>query len=750
MLLPPNSPVLDATRNKINKKFSLFNAAFAMKLPPMKLRFNHLLARVCTPAAALLLTSAGTVQAGLTLQFNVIHDCYGSNYTLAPNLYLNGNGGDSTPITFDQVTSPDGSFLGGVGNGSTNTRAPFPDLNSMIHAATNGTWHLMINVGDPSQHTYTFTVSSTLNVDPYANAVVDYPPDGANQVVPLPNFAWHGPANAGTLEVYVYGGPQNVFQQAQPSVPTTSLTLPPALTNGNFIFVINYESDVSTLLVATTPLDASSHPPANLNSLALFDTGSQAGFDVQFYPAIANVSGGHTNIAHYTFDQSGPQLDTDSSGNGNDLNDVWWGPVHSFSTDAKTGGGAVQFVGTSDMYTPTYNPSFAAWSNTFAASFTASAWIKTTNTVNNDGDDLTYASGQDVINANSSGPGTIPIGLTGGKAAFSTMDTNGNADTLHSQQTVTTGAYVHIVSTRDQTTGLKCIYVNGQLDSSNYATTALLTGETSGNIGGHWGYAGYTGLVDDVQIYSGALLAGEVSNLFANPGTTIADVISSNTFSPPALAAALNATNLTWSVVGDAAWFSETTNSNDGISALQSGPLLDNQSAIVRTTVTGPGTLTFWWSCAADDDSFDLEFDVDGHEWDDINSFTSWTQDPQVGATLVAFPIPAGIHVLSWNANTFFDTGSSPEDTGWLDDVVFTPAFQGPSPVTLLNPQLVGTNLQFSFVAQNGHTNLVQYNTNLLGTNWQTYSTIVGDGTSKTVSVPVNSPKQEFFRVQTQ
>ena len=94
---------------------------------------------------------AGSLRAGLTLQMNVIHDCYGSNYTLAPNLYLNGNGGDSTPITFDQVTSPQMNFLGGTGTGATNNRANFPTLGSLMQSATNGIWHLVINVGDPSQ-----------------------------------------------------------------------------------------------------------------------------------------------------------------------------------------------------------------------------------------------------------------------------------------------------------------------------------------------------------------------------------------------------------------------------------------------------------------------------------------------------------------------------------------------------------------------------------------------------------------------
>ena len=713
----------------------------------MKFRFTHIPTVPHPLAAALSLALVGSVHAGLTLQMNIIHDCYGQVYTFAPNLYLNANGGDSTPITYDQIYSPQTNFLGGVGAAATNSRANFPDLNSLMQSATNGTWHLMINVGDPSQHTYTFTVSSTLAKDPFADAVVDYPPDGANKVVPLPTFAWHGPANAGSLEVYVYGGPQNVFQFAQPGVPVASITLPPALADGGYNFVVNYESDVSTLVMAATPLDGSGNPPTNWNSLALFDTSSQAGFGVLFYPPIA-LSAGHTNIAHYSFDDSGA-LDSDSSGNGNDLSDVWWGPVHAFSTDAEAGGGAVQFFGASDMFTPTNSPSFPAWTNTFAGSFSASVWINTTTTVGNDGDNLTYDNGQDVINADSAGPGTIPVGLTGSKVAFLTSDTNGNADTLHSQQSVTTGQYVHIVSTRDQTTGQKCIYVNGLLDSSNYATTELLTGETTGNIGGDWGFAGYTGLVDDVQIYSGVLLAADVSNLFANPGATIADVAGSNSISSAALGAALNTSNLTWTVLGDAPWFVETTNSNDGVSALQSGSLLDSQSSIIETTVTGPGALTFYWACTANDDSFDLEFDIDGNYVDDIYGDTAWLQDPQVGATLTAFAIPAGLHVLSWDANTFYDTGSSPDDAGWLDDVVYTP-YVAASPVMILSPTLAGTNLQFSFVSQANHTNYVQYSTNLANTNWLPYSTIIGDGATKTVNVPATSPAQKFFRVDTQ
>jgi hypothetical protein len=70
--------------------------------------------------------------------------------------------------------------------------------------------------------------------------------------------------------------------------------------------------------------------------------------------------------------------------------------------------------------------------------------------------------------------------------------------------------------------------------------------------------------------------------------------------------------------------------------------------------------------------------------------------------------------------------------------------------VTLLPPALVGTNFQFSFVSQANHTNYVQYSTNLANTNWLPYSTIIGDGTTKSVTVPANTQAQEYFRVETQ
>jgi hypothetical protein len=43
-------------------------------------------------------------------------------------------------------------------------------------------------------------------------------------------------------------------------------------------------------------------------------------------------------------------------------------------------------------------------------------------------------------------------------------------------------------------------------------------------------------------------------------------------------------------------------------------------------------------------------------------------------------------------------------------------------PVSLINPQLLGTNFRFSFPSTSGHTNTVQYSTDLSSHSWLAYT----------------------------
>ena len=251
-------------------------------------------------------------------------------------------------------------------------------------------------------------------------------------------------------------------------------------------------------------------------------------------------SGGHKNVAHYTFDNSG-NLGQDTSGNGNDMPDeTWWGPQHQSSADAEAGVGAIQFFGTDAI-----SPDGQVLTNlnaVLAGSFTFSAWVKTTVTNGADYNNAFYGgvifwAYNDQGNTND----TIPLSITGSKAAFTTRDHLGNFDTLHSSSSVNDGNYHLITVTRDQSSGEKKIYVDGHFESSEIGTTDPLNGNNYNLTIGGWAYytdgtgtnfSSYNGLLDDVQIYSGILSDAEVASLYANPGSTVPDVIGGSPGGP--------------------------------------------------------------------------------------------------------------------------------------------------------------------------------------------------------------------------
>jgi hypothetical protein len=147
---------------------------------------------------------------------------------------------------------------------------------------------------------------------------------------------------------------------------------------------------------------------------------------------------------------------------------------------------------------------------------------------------------------------------------------------------------------------------------------------------------------------------------------------------------ALGTTDLDWTISGDTDWFIENTNT-DGISpyAAQSGQVEGPQSSILSVTVTGPGTLTFYWACMMNNaENFYYEFDLDGGYEDSLDYDTPWSQelDPNSGYT-EPYSIPAGQHTLTWIA--YADGDEDPTEAGFLADVSYVPtAF----PTITLNP----------------------------------------------------------------
>ena len=436
-------------------------------------------------------------------------------------------------------------------------------------------------------------------------------------------------------------------------------------------------------------------------------------------------------VARYDFEQTNsPGTDTSghnnntgcTSGNGGPSLDTW-------STNSAVGSYSREFFGDTSICFSPGDSSYNNISNALSGSFSVTAWVNTTNIVNDDFANAYF--GNPILFGYNDGNNQEVFSITGAKAAFTAGNPNGGSDTvLHSTTTVNDGSHHFLAATRDQTSGLMSLYVDGNLEATGVSTNGpRILSATLYMAGGY--YVNYTGLLDDVRIYSGVLAANDVAALYGN--------------SPFTIGGALNAPQLAWTTNGgDTTWFIENTNTCDGV-AMQSGIVTNYQTSILSTTVTGPGTLTFHWSSLAGGD-FDYEFDIDGNYGDDLNHDSAWHQefDPNTGLPYV---IPAGQHFLTWTA--YANDDNDPTEAGFLDQVNFVPN----APVSLAGPQTTGSDFQFTFQSGLHFNYAIEYTTNLASGNWQTWSNFTGDGNLKTCPVPfsVFSPaKQGFIRVSTQ
>jgi hypothetical protein len=455
--------------------------------------------------------------------------------------YILSSPGTASHSQYDLTSSNFASF-----GSSANS---YTDFNSFIQQVTNGNWTITVT-NNASTNVYAFAVnaSSFTSNGFSAPVVVTFPTNNAVNVTNQPTFTWHGPSPwAGSLTVEDYNSDFSFFQSANLPTTQTSWTVPVTLPDGNHTFGVFYISNASPVIVASTPTNINGGTPiSGWVSTATLET-------YQFIPFSVSTpsggSGGHTLVAHYSFDD-GNLSATDVSGNGNGLSSPFsvGGGSAAITTDALAGARAVDFnnnAGAGFAYYYSSNPNLLS---ALTGSFSVSLWLKTTQVSGSDTDDGTSANAGIMSTYSET---VIPMSLTGSKLAFVADDPTQH--TLHSATSINTGQYVHVVVTRDQGTGQKRIYINGVLDASNVAGTALINNPVELDIGSQNGH-GFNGKMDDIQIYTGVLSASEVSQLHSDPGTTVA-----NTTGGGGLGAALNATNLTWATSGDTSWFVETT-----------------------------------------------------------------------------------------------------------------------------------------------------------------------------------------------
>ncbi len=148
------------------------------------------------------------------------------------------------------------------------------------------------------------------------------------------------------------------------------------------------------------------------------------------------------------------------------------------------------------------------------------------------------------------------------------------------------------------------------------------------------------------------------------------------------ISGALDTANLVWTVTGTPAWFPQSAVTHDGEDAMQSGAIAHSQTTTLQTTVTGPGTVGFWWKVSSEPSNDRLLFYIGSSEKSRITGSSAWQWK--------TFTVSSGPQILKW---TYSKNSSKTNglDAAWLDEVRYVPNSPPTAPVIAVQP--VGTNV---------------------------------------------------------
>jgi len=207
---------------------------------------------------------------------------------------------------------------------------------------------------------------------------------------------------------------------------------------------------------------------------------------------------------------------------------------------------------------------------------------------------------------------------------------------------------------------------------------------------------------------------------------------------PVTLSEALDLPDAVWTTGGDRSWAGQTADAHDGTDAAASGGIDHNQQSFVETTVTGPGTLTFWWRVSSEPGYDYLSFLSDGLVIDSISGEQTWQPRSNF--------VPAGTHTFRWR---YRKDGSlvAGRDQGWLDGVSFTP--YTPTPPTGLTPgsrtpdgsvtvNSSPLSLRWNAVASADRYEVLSYHWDGTSGNWVYDATLTTTANSVSYLPPVN------------
>lgn len=205
-------------------------------------------------------------------------------------------------------------------------------------------------------------------------------------------------------------------------------------------------------------------------------------------------------------------------------------------------------------------------------------------------------------------------------------------------------------------------------------------------------------------------------------------------FTPaPPLPQALNAPALTWTVGGDVGWFPEMVTTHDGVAAAHSGDITHNQQSELQTSVTGPGSGSFYWKVSSEG-SDPLIFLTNGVEVARISGDRDWA--------LQTFEVPAGNHILTWRYQKDYSVDRF-QDAAWLDQFTFTR-----TGLLVTQPVLNGESFGVTVQSTLGRSYRLEYKNDLRDQAWMALPGIPGTGSPLLLMDAGATNAQRFYRVR--
>jgi hypothetical protein len=147
-------------------------------------------------------------------------------------------------------------------------------------------------------------------------------------------------------------------------------------------------------------------------------------------------------------------------------------------------------------------------------------------------------------------------------------------------------------------------------------------------------------------------------------GTVASEPAELKVLTRPTLEQALDSDGLSWITGGAQPWNTQSQVTHDGIDASLSGNINALQTSWLQTTVTGPGTLSFWWKVSSEANYDVLVFQRNGVTQSTLSGEVDWQE--------LSYTIPAGNHTLRWSYSKD-GTVTRGLDRGWLDQISFGP-----------------------------------------------------------------------------